>query len=226
MKDPATRAEGMAWYDTAHGMAAADGKQYGIGTDHAAAVIAALSPQMEWGRNTQLAEKTMAAVADGNRELTVTHEDVQRVLSLRSAKPFASDIAAAEGTHAVADLPTAAVAAFHPDLAGGGQTLGNQVKAVALARGANISDTLGGNKVRNFFNNIDDPKQPYVTIDTHQIHAMSAEPKAVAGYDNNAISSPARYDVFAGAVRSAAADRGVTPAQMQAVVWTGWRKEH
>jgi hypothetical protein len=48
-------AEGLAWYDTAYGIAEAIAAHYNIPVDIAAAIIAAISPQQAWNINIDLA---------------------------------------------------------------------------------------------------------------------------------------------------------------------------
>jgi len=50
-------AEGLAWYGDAHRFAVRLGDRYRIGTDAAAGVIAALSPQLSWERNRHEADR-------------------------------------------------------------------------------------------------------------------------------------------------------------------------
>jgi hypothetical protein len=54
-------ADGLAWYDAAHGIAYALGETYGIGTNRAAGVLAALSPLRSWGDNVNLATRFIIA---------------------------------------------------------------------------------------------------------------------------------------------------------------------
>lgn len=55
---PAQRARGKAWYSTAHTFATGLADRYGLpgGTEQAAYVIAALSPQQSWSANQQSAD--------------------------------------------------------------------------------------------------------------------------------------------------------------------------
>lgn len=109
--------------------------------------------------------------------------------------------------------------------------IGNAISILDDGSRQNISDHLGGShKVRNFYNNIVDPDNPagHVTIDTHAVAAghmrpMSGKSPEVA-QNFGQISSKATgmkglYPLYAEAYRTAAADLGLQPRQLQSVVW-------
>ena len=60
--DPALRDISKRWYDGANVIAQDYGKKYGVSTDQASGVIAALSPQMDWYKNVSLAQRVMDIV--------------------------------------------------------------------------------------------------------------------------------------------------------------------
>lgn len=87
----------------------------------------------------------------------------------------------------------------------------------------NISDNLGkAFKVRNFNNNISDPrKDGEVTIDTH---AMAAAYLLPLGASSPEVKfDEGTYAFFADAYRDAAKQRGVLAREMQSIVWEGGR---
>lgn len=108
---------------------------------------------------------------------------------------------------------------------------------------ANITVQLGGqHKVRNFYNNIIDPKSAdgHVTIDTHAVAAGLFRPlsgKSTEVSHNLATSVPGKlnpknssvtgikgtYPLFAEAYRRAAAERGILPREMQSITWEAIR---
>jgi hypothetical protein len=64
---PADIREGTGWYATAHEYARTYASAYGISTDAAAGIIAALSPQNGWDNNLQATERFLAS--DGEAEV-------------------------------------------------------------------------------------------------------------------------------------------------------------
>ncbi len=57
----ADRAEGVQWYNTAHGIAVGFSRDYGVTLEVAAAVISLLSPSNKWSRNVADAERMLQA---------------------------------------------------------------------------------------------------------------------------------------------------------------------
>jgi hypothetical protein len=223
--------EGMQWYSKAHDFAAGLAQKYGIDEDHAAAVVAALSPQTDWDRNQRLAEAVMDITHNRNGQ-TFQFNDVG--ISKLASKGI--DVSAykgrtfgAPGEQPVSSLPPKVLAIAHPDLKE--QSSDNNLKALQLAQGADIDKTLGGAKVRDFYNNIQDRgTAPYVTVDTHMVRAALNDPSRSGDEAALIMGSNQRYEIFAKAIRQASSDvqdrlPGITPAQLQAVVWTGWRNE-
>jgi hypothetical protein len=58
-------AVGSRWYDDAHAQAVRFGEEYGVSTEVAAGVIAALSPNRDWKGNVTVADKALAAHRSG-----------------------------------------------------------------------------------------------------------------------------------------------------------------
>jgi len=63
---PQERSNGFAWYPTAYSEAVSMENRTGIDRSVTAAVIAALSPQMEWGANVRWAREAVDAWVAGN----------------------------------------------------------------------------------------------------------------------------------------------------------------
>jgi UvrD-like helicase C-terminal domain/AAA domain len=115
-------------------------------------------------------------------------------------------------------------------------------RGVRIARGEDPNEILNGHKVRSFYNNITGEWED-VTVDSHAFSAAMGV-KYGSGSDEygffagsgkyNGLTSPrsATYGVlglyapFADAYRRVAASLGITPAQLQAIVWNQWRKEN
>ena len=57
---PEERTAGAAWYANAYDTAVEFGEEFGLTTEHAAGVIAALSPMMSWAANLSVARKILA----------------------------------------------------------------------------------------------------------------------------------------------------------------------
>ena len=167
------RTEGLYWYRAANTFASGLSAKYGVTTEQAAGVIAALSPQTSWERNVPLAEK-----------------------ACRTKRPS-------------------------------GHTGANCAKARAILRGKTAPlDTLGGNKVRAFFDNIANPEESQaVTIDRHAydiaegVYTSDASRSQVA----NLLRHPVRYAHYAAAYREAARILNLRPLQVHAVTWVAWR---
>lgn len=107
----------------------------------------------------------------------------------------------------------------------------------------NISRRMGEqHKVRNFYNNIADPRysldNPYkgdVTIDTHAVAADMLQPfsgnstPVIQNFGGGGAASSAvtgskgTYGLHADAYRAAAAERGVQPREMQSITWEAVR---
>ena len=63
---------GREWYHTAHQVAYVLGRDYGVSTDTAAAILAHLSPSNRWTQNVKDAETVLAAYAAGTLGQGVT----------------------------------------------------------------------------------------------------------------------------------------------------------
>ena len=100
---------------------------------------------------------------------------------------------------------------------------------------ANISKVLGNkHKIRNFYNNIVAPTSPVgdATVDTHAVNAAVLYPMGNKGYLVGLSFGTAGmagggnsglYWIFHQALREAAAERGVSPRQMQSITWEAIR---
>lgn len=107
----------------------------------------------------------------------------------------------------------------------------NILKGFAVLKGAPIDATLGGTKVRSFYNNIADPGGTgEVTVDGHMAKAFGAasgltfaEVKKLMGMKSVAPASAfpsAGYVAIAEAIRRVAGRYGVSPDAVQAAYWT------
>jgi DNA topoisomerase IB len=216
---PAARTEGLSWYPDAHAEADRLGRTYGVPTEQAAAVIAALSPRTNWDLNKVQAGRVLDAI---NTPMDVRIEPDR---AERADRLFKTNLARVEGTTVnTADLSPVERIAVYPGLYGLPDGL---IKGARVASGEDPDDVLGGSKVRSFFNNMNDPTDAHsVTIDTHMVRA-AFDSIELSDKDYEAIAvAPAKYEWFAEVIREAAEERGILPQQMQAVTWVQWRNEH
>lgn len=98
----------------------------------------------------------------------------------------------------------------------------NVAKADAILDGADPLTVLGGDKVRSFYLNILDPfdTEP-VTVDRHAYDIATGDRNAEN--DRPGIKGK-RYRDLADLYRSAAAEAGIIPNQLQSITWTVWRE--
>ena len=115
----------------------------------------------------------------------------------------------------------------------------NVEKARRIHEGEDPESVLGGNKVKNFFQNIHDPSSPHaVTIDRHAYDIAMGRPFIGMGKGKKAegprqtgtmtqdlgLHALGRYNHFLGAYQSAAGELGVDlPHQVQATSWVTHR---
>jgi hypothetical protein len=98
-----------------------------------------------------------------------------------------------------------------------------QRKAEAIRDGADPLDVLGGRKVRAFYLNILDGSDRFTcTVDRHAIDVAAGHVTGDAGAA--ALTRAGVYAFVADAYRLVAAECGLTPAQVQAIVWVTWRR--
>jgi hypothetical protein len=99
----------------------------------------------------------------------------------------------------------------------------NVAKAVAIYRGAEPLDVLGGDKVRAFYRTILDPKGDIdPVIDRHAFDIAVGQVTNDAA--RQALQRKGVYQQFAHVYREAALIAGIGSAQMQAVTWVAWRE--
>jgi hypothetical protein len=71
---------GLNWYSDAHNIAVALGDTYGVGTNRAAGVLAALSPLRSWGDNVNLATRFIVAGGLTEGAFATSLDKAQRIL--------------------------------------------------------------------------------------------------------------------------------------------------
>lgn len=239
--------EDEAWFDGAHQLAGDLADKYNTTPEKAAAVIAAMSPLREWGKNAQDAE-TVLKLVSGHIPVTVSQE----MADTFNEKAPKGAVHLTAGTFDSHSLDTRALATSYPGLMNKAGA-GTAVTAIALARGADIDKTLSGPKVRSFYNNITHPKDPsYATIDTWMYRAAldtttkvngaggpqtATEIEAAGRYLNSVFQgSPSMkgtvatgvgtYPWFVSTISKAAEAHGILPDEYQSRVWSVMVREN
>lgn len=203
--DAATIAEGRNWYPKARQLAeelAGDYeplRYFEDGADpwspgsveRAAAVIAVLSPQLNWGRNVRLAHRAYEAWHYG-------------------------------GQGAVADV-----------VAGWPGLKTNAMKAFRILRGIEDVDAIvKGPKVRQFWHTIVNPEDPRAVVVDRHAFAVAAgrvlNDEELGKMTGRAGTYDAVSQMYRNASKILSRELGsvITPAETQAITWTGWRREH
>lgn len=203
---PHLRASGSEWYPKVHEAVQKGIRRTSVSPEHGAAMVASISPQMDWGsRNIpafkelhSLKKQDWAAIhrseAGGRRTPEVEH--LLKGMSL----VHASDT--------------------------------GLVRAHRLMEGENIEDVINRRtapKIHSFYHNIAYPHQhTHVTID-YRAHDIAINRMYPAAYSGRGLSSaalasgkPTRYEHFENAYRAAGLGRDIElPHHMQAIVWEG-----
>lgn len=230
---PSERAEGMVWYDNAHETAVGLGERYGVTTEQAAGVLAALSPQADWETVNIPAADRLLAIAN-EKTYTLSERDIEKryeaskAIAMRYVIDRETMLTRAEeirslsrewvGSRPMGEVPTEILALTKPV----GVSSQNAEKGFRIARGEDPVKVLSerpesGFKVRSFYSNIADPKgSKETTIDNHMINA------ALGRLTNRKEAAPvfmaaAKYAVVRDSVR--AVSGGLRPSQTQAIIW-------
>lgn len=174
---------GEKWYPVAHAEAKRMASDYGVTTEQAAGVIAALSPLREWSENLTNAKDVLRSVVNGEAA-----PEVQKLLSA------------------------------------------NVAKAKAILKGRDPQDVLwsgeSGFKVRSFYSNIVNPDARDVTIDTHILRVLLDDNSISSKEHGTYAANAGRYDAFRQAFLDVADKVKMSPAAVQATVWTVQKDEH
>jgi len=100
----------------------------------------------------------------------------------------------------------------------------NNEKANRILRGADPLTVLGGDKVRAFYVNILNGGGDSVTIDRHSLAV--AYSRVLDDYARQRIiERKESYPQIVGRYRNRAKILGLSPADLQAITWTTWRRE-
>lgn len=185
VKRPDGSYEAQHWYEGAHVYTREIAQRYGISHDLATGIIAAHSPNTEWGKNRELLIRTLElqrenplvhvdqAHIDGFQRLQDKRE--KKANSMRSTSIGYAEKQAARidqrlpadfkpGMYHVNDLPPELVATTMSL----GTLGGNTARALNVLRSGNVERYVQGPKISAFHNNIGDPfSDKSITIDIH-----------------------------------------------------------
>lgn len=101
----------------------------------------------------------------------------------------------------------------------------NKRKAWAIAQGTDPLTLIVFKKIRNFYLNVRDPDDPVpVTVDGHVHNIWTG--KRIRLTEAAQKLKPQLYDVIAEDIRAVAAETKMLPNQVQAIIWTVWRRIH
>jgi ribosomal protein S18 acetylase RimI-like enzyme len=252
---PEQRKAGMEWYEDAHRASTALAEAGGFELDQVSAVMAVNSPTRHWDTNK----------AVGAELVTVIGKDEPFSIDAEMGARLRPPIAA--GTYRPSDLTPSQVAFGHPGLRSGALAAkyglssdarsgfgrdhyGQMADGISVLRRDMTPDqALTGVKVRNFYNNIYDPRAGGVTVDDWAYKAALGDMPVTVRYSTNsgpqtytgpASSAPygsigslmqgspvvkaegynaGLYPLVAEAYSRAASSAGVTASQMQAIAW-------
>jgi hypothetical protein len=203
---PEEIADGMGWYERAltEAMSLAEsqpGGQYLVGEDweyaveQAAAVLAVLSPRLSWPKNVELAR-------------------------------LAYDRWANLQDHTLTEDNLATLTFSWPGLKA------NAAKAFRILAGETPDDVVSGPKVRAFWHTIVNPSDPRAVVVDRHAFDVAVNKVMTDETRGRFLGLKGTYDLVSKAYADAAreinklgiAGRHVTPAGVQAVTWTIWRR--
>lgn len=105
----------------------------------------------------------------------------------------------------------------------GGCLSANSVKAQRILSGEPVESVVSGVKVSAFYAAIMGDTDS-VTLDRHAIDVAMG--RTLPDSERNAQSGTKRREPIVKAYRSASRITGYSPAELQAIVWVGWRKRN
>lgn len=270
------REQAKKWYDGAHGLTRDLAAKHGIPHHVASAVVAALSPQNEWNNNIALATRVLDIHHNkkehpwspemdehADRIWEKAQPKVKEALNNVRGKKYGELTHPAEKaiwirTHDEAHNPK-----NHFTVTPEGKFTNKQQKTKwtsvdAIAKSINVIESGGdiqkisanmgsGHKIRNFYNNIQNPHDPTgdVTVDTHAVAAAHLRPfssnsmEVNHAFGSNPAKKPSNWKamktggtgtgingtdpMYEEAYRRAAKERGILPRQMQSIAWEAVR---
>lgn len=204
---------GQMWYPSAQEHARRISSM--LGTDHrtGSALISSLSPQTEWEQNLI---KTHDIVRHGRPTSELAGWGAEH---MGETNPEFSSDARIRKANAIMN---------HAQMGGVGEgrfnisVRGWDTKAQRFTDPRTQPVFKEGLKTHSFMENIHNPSNPsYVTIDTH---AHNAGVASRTSSDSTGLGTVGRYGVFAQAYHGASQHLGLIPSELQARVWTTWKR--
>lgn len=231
------------WYDKALATSHELGAKYGVDPRMVTGMIAATSPQQEWDANVRSVDYMLDKITSGAKFTVPVGADlshypgVEQALGRSFAELTQSDPKlCAMALRAESNSEGVRTSEGHLLQWSCGDKM--TMNALAIQQGAAPESTLGGHKVRSFFNNISDPANKSgredVTIDSHALFVALGQrvgDKGKADLLGGAPSSVADnakscYSVIADAYREVAAAQHppMLASDVQSMTWEYGRK--
>lgn len=246
--------EGMTWYQDVQDQALALAQETGIPSESLIAALAGMSPGTDWNLEFPILEAMINFEKGDTLDISKERLDVLNAkFEKMGLDPISNGDKFSDIQSSYAAV-VAMQSQFTNDgnAWGVGRSYLNFERALDCVRGKDIDDTLNGPKIRSFDNNIWDPMGNDVTIDVQMVQAAAANTEVKN--DSNMMSSPSRSAVvkdengntvkgangksvsvkteigptpfLADTIRTIAAERGIAPAQAQAIIWTQYKVEN
>lgn len=223
------------WYVKAGNLSASKLGALGYNREQSIAMVAATSPRCRWEENNGTMPNLAAAVVAGqavkeNPGIQITQEMIDTYQSSKSTVNQAvGKLFPEPGVYAFNDLNPR----VSGTLLGVRATPDGLGKAIAIAQGASIDETLQGSKVRSFYTNLVNPSRDGVaTIDGWMGYAMLGDTGLANGdpaKEMNAraafISKPEGYRYLVDQIDAGSMKAGLTANQYQAILWTQSKQE-
>jgi len=240
------------WYKGANALANDMSNSYGVPVEASAAVLARLSPGMDWLQNVEQADRLIDIWKNQKNTPMPKGPFKGKTLGEMSTSEAKADWIrqydeATNVPHFYGLTPEGALTDIQRTKEGKPKSLmwqsnANLSRAVDMLENPsaeNISRNMGlsGHKIRNFYNNIVSPFDPFdTTIDTHAVsagllmpysqkgipvgHAFGggAVPGVVKGSSKSGMAS-GTYGLFGDAYRNAAQGLGIIPQALQSPTW-------
>jgi hypothetical protein len=206
--DPAVIAEGREWYPKAQELSIVlaeravglprsvdENEEWDRQVKRAAAVIAVLSPQVNWERNKMMAHHCYSLVLENFWHSRKSVDDAK-----------------AGWTFGLTDGP------------------GKAFRMLVL--GEEPNEVVKGPKVRQFWHTIVDPTDPRAVVVDRHAWAVAAgrvlTDEELGRYSGRLGAYDAVSEMYRRAAKILSAEFFVpiTPAEVQAITWTAWRREH
>jgi len=233
MADPEAVAEGTEWYDTANSLAGDLQDSFGATPEASAGVIAALSPGGLWSSNVTQATGMFQFMSD-HPEVTDAHD--LAVLAVQEGHwsvaygmdnyEKAAKIALGGDPNEI--LSGAKVRSFYNNVSFPNDNTGDVTIDSHMLNAAYGGDREGASALL-----VDVGKPPGAASDWKAVKPRGADYKPVKNGVSSLVGSPSDggravgvLPMVADSIRQIAAEHGMLPQDVQAILWVHWRKQH